>query len=155
MRPYLFFLFVFYLITACSNKDRLPAGILSKKEMQAVMWDMVRSGEFLNGFVLFKDSAIDRATESQKWYDKIYQLHGITKAQFDKSLTYYEQNPILMKEILDSISRKQVYARPYGSSTSPNTADTAKKSLFSVDTRIKTGDSSNKRRILKKNLKAQ
>jgi Domain of unknown function (DUF4296) len=96
----------FLIILGCSNKKKLPAGIFPRDEMEDVIWDMMRTGQFLNNFVLYKDTSINVPQETKKWYDKVYQLHGITKAQFDKSYTYYRQHSELMKEVLDSISRR-------------------------------------------------
>lgn len=151
------FILTISILVACSDKDEVPAGILSRQQMQAVMWDMVRTGEFLNGFVLSKDTSIDKVGESQKWYDKVYQLHKITKEKFERSYAYYEQHPGIFKEILDSLSRKQVNAYPGQRPTSPVKIDSAgKRSILpSIDTRIRPFDSVNKKRILKKNSRVQ
>ncbi len=75
--------------------------------MQAVLWDMISTGEFLTAYVLNKDS-IDKMTESSKLYGQTLQFHHITREEFDKSYLYYRQHPALMKIILDSLSKKQV-----------------------------------------------
>ena len=139
------------LFAACASKDQLPDGILSRPQMQAVMWDMVRMGEFLNGFVLYKDSSINKAAESEKWYNKVYETHKINKEQFDRSYAYYEKHPLLLKDILDSLSRKQVIPKTAPASASSN-ADTgsSKSSSPVIDTRIRSFDSVNKKRILRK-----
>lgn len=100
------------LIYACADKDKLPKGVLPKQQMREVMWDMIRAGEFLNGFVFNKDSSLNKIAESEKWYEKIYQLHKISKAEFEKSYAYYNGRPALMKEILDSLAKRQVYVKP-------------------------------------------
>ncbi len=139
------------LFAACGSKDQAPDGILPKREMQAVMWDMVRMGEFLNGFVLYKDSSIDKTAVSEKWYNKVYETHKINKEQFDRSYAYYEKHPMLLKEILDSLSRKQVIPKTSTPVANSN-ADTvsAKSTSPFIDTRIKSFDSVNKKRILRK-----
>ncbi len=149
-RIVLFIAFV-VLFASCGNKDRVPDGILTKREMQAVMWDMVRMGEFLNGFVLYKDSLIDKTAASEKWYSKVYETHKINKEQFDRSYTYYEKHPLLLKEILDSLSRKQVIPKTSAPDVNSD-ADTvnSKSSSPYIDTRIKSFDSVNKKRILRK-----
>ena len=38
-----------------------------------------------------------------------FQIHHITRQDFDKSYAYYRQHPDLMKIILDSLSRRQTY----------------------------------------------
>ena len=149
-RIVLFIAFV-VLFAACSNKDQVPDGILSKREMQAVMWDMVRMGEFLNGFVLYKDSSIDKTAVSENWYSKVYETHKINKEQFDRSYAYYEKHPLLLKEILDSLSRKQVIPKTSttGTNSDADTVDSKSSSPY-IDTRIKSFDSVNKKCILRK-----
>jgi hypothetical protein len=67
---------------------------------------MISAGEFVNAFVIYKDS-IDKTAESQKRYGHVFQMHKITKAQFDKSWLYYRQHPAQMRPILDSLSKRQ------------------------------------------------
>ena len=110
------------------------------------MWDMIRAGEFLNGFVFYKDTTVDKVAESQKWYDKIYQLHKITKSGFDKSYTYYQAHPVLMKELLDSLSKKQVPVKP-ATQDSVAIKDSIKKRIPPplIDRRLKIIDTLKKR----------
>ena len=75
--------------------------------MQAVLWDMISTGEFLTAYVLNKDS-VDKMAESSKLYGQALQFHHITREEFDKSYLYYRQHPALMKVILDSLSKKQL-----------------------------------------------
>ena len=73
--------------------------------MQEVLWDLINAGEFLNGYILVKDS-VDKTAESVKVYGQVFQLHHITKEEFDKSYLYYREHPALMKGMLDSLSKK-------------------------------------------------
>ena len=57
--------------------------------MQAVLWSMISAGEFLNGYVLNKDS-VDKVAESSKVYGQVFQIHHVTKEEFDKSYFYYQ-----------------------------------------------------------------
>jgi hypothetical protein len=99
---------IFFLMQACSKKDKLPQGVLPKEKMREIMWDMIRAGEFLQSYVLPKDSTINKAAEHQKWYNKIYEIHKTNKAAFEKSYTYYKAHPLLMKEMLDTLARRQI-----------------------------------------------
>jgi uncharacterized protein YcfL len=94
------------VLIACSGKKKVPEGVLPVPKMQEVLWDMIKAGEFLNNFVIFKDTTINRASESQKWYDKVYEVHKISKEQFDKSYAFYQAHPEMMKEMLDSLAKK-------------------------------------------------
>ncbi len=93
------------ILLSCGRKTRVPEGILPPKEMQSVMWDLMRAGEFLNGYVLYKDSNINKTAENLRWYNKVWSMHHITEAQFNQSYAYYRANPKLMEEVLDSISK--------------------------------------------------
>ncbi len=122
MRKLLLIFLISRFAFACSDKNELPKGILPRQKMQDVMWDIIRAEEFLNGFVIYKDTSIDKIAESKKWYDKIYQLHKITKKDFDKSYAYYKDHPVLMKQILDSLSKKTPVNPP--GQASPTVKDT-------------------------------
>jgi len=105
MRSFLFVTF-FLLLQSCANKEKVPGGILPKQQMREVMWDMIRASEFLQAYVFTKDSTIDKIAESQKWYNKVFQIHKTDKATFEKSFAYYKANPLLMKDMLDTLARK-------------------------------------------------
>jgi len=101
-----------FLACACSDKNKLPKGVLHKQQMREILWDMIRAGEFLNSFVINKDSSVNKIAESEKWYNKIYQLHKTTKTEFEKSYDYYNDHPDLMKELLDSLAKRQISTQP-------------------------------------------
>jgi Domain of unknown function (DUF4296) len=106
MRKLPFLFIALFLITSCKDKNKIPKDIFPKEKMQAVLWSMINAGEFLNGYVLYKDS-VDNLAESLKAYGQVFQVHHITKEEFDKSYMYYREHPDLMKVILDSISKRQ------------------------------------------------
>ena len=105
-KPALLFFALFYL-TSCKD-NRLPKDVLPQEKMQEVLWSMISAGEFLNAYILNKDS-VDKLAESSKIYGQVFQIHHITKEEFDKSYLYYREHPALMKVILDSLSTKQTY----------------------------------------------
>jgi hypothetical protein len=107
MRKLPFLFFCLLLIVSCSDKKKVPKDILPVYKMEAVLWDMISAGEYLNGFVLNKDS-IDKFAESSAIYGRVLQLHHISREQFDKSYLYYRGRMDLMKIVLDSLSKKQV-----------------------------------------------
>ena len=138
-------------VFACSNKNDLPEGILPPPKMQEVMWDMIRAGEFLNGFVFSRDSSIDQPAVSQKWYNKIYQVHKISKTVFDRSYAYYQEHPLIMKSLLDSLSKKQVPFKPPVQTSTPIKDSVIKRVVPpSIEQQKKIIDTLTKRRILKK-----
>jgi Domain of unknown function (DUF4296) len=95
-------------MTGCGNKDAAPRGILSHKEMQAVVWDMMRTDQFLNDFVLNKDTSLVKKEESIKMYKQVLAIHGLTQEEFRKNMDYYRSHPSLMKAIMDSIGKMSI-----------------------------------------------
>jgi len=106
MRNPFFFLLFIVLLFSCSGKKKAPGGILSQKEMESVLWDLFRADEFLTGYVLPKDTALDKRIETVSYYEEIFKIHNTSKSIFQKSFSYYQSHPRLMKEILDSLSAK-------------------------------------------------
>lgn len=141
---------IFFLMQACSNKDALPEGVLPKPKMREIMWDMIRAGEFLQSYVLYKDSTIDKVAEHQKWYDKIYEIHKTNKAAFEKSYTYYKAHPLLMKEMLDTLARRNVTRPGVFNRPAKDSSVVKKDSLRLRDSTRRPVDSLLRKRILKK-----
>lgn len=105
------------VIAACSKKEKIPKDILSKQQMEDVLWDVLRGGEFLEIYMFPKDSSIDKASKAQEWYDEIFRLHKTDRPTFQKSYAWYQQHPVFMKEVLDSLSSKPTYFKTPGQST--------------------------------------
>jgi hypothetical protein len=117
---------------SCTDKNKLPDDVLPQRKMQAVMWDMIRAGDFLNNYVLYRDTTIDKIAESQKWHEKVFSIHQITREQFDKSYAYYRTHPQLMKAVMDSISKIKVETPPVPVAAPLSSPDSLKKRLDSL-----------------------
>ena len=96
------------LLASCSDKNKLPENVLPHAKMQAVMWDIIRANDYLNNYVFYKDPATDKLAESEKWNNKVFEFHKITRQQFKISYEYYQQHPLLMKALMDSIGKIKV-----------------------------------------------
>lgn len=105
MRPGLFIPIAFFFMVACRNKNRIPSSVLSQQKMQSVMWDMMRADHFLTDYVFPKDSAVDKVAVSFKYYQRIFDIHRISKEQFQKSYLFYTSHPALFKIMMDSLSK--------------------------------------------------
>lgn len=95
-------------LVACSDKDKVPAGVLPPAKMDSVMWDMLRAGEFINGYVVAVDTGAARGSRSLAVYEEVLKIHKINRQQFDESLAWYQAHPDQMKQLLDTLSK-----RPY------------------------------------------
>jgi hypothetical protein len=95
------FFCLFFL--CCTNKDKVPANILPKDKMQALIWDLVQVDAY-NKQYLSKDSIKKKelSLETMEWYDEVFRFHHTSRAEFDKSYRFYLSNPALLKQILDS-----------------------------------------------------
>jgi hypothetical protein len=123
MRQLIILLSFFLFITSCSKKEKIPKDVFSKQQMEDVLWDVLRAGEFLDIYMFPKDSTIDKAARAQEWYDEIFRLHKTDRPAFLKSYTWYQQHPVFMKEVLDSLSSKPPpYFRPPGQSPTDSLA---------------------------------
>jgi hypothetical protein len=105
MRCLLLIICSVFILAGCKNKNKATAGIIPQKKMQAVLWDMMRADLFLADFVLNKDSGLVKTSERIKFYNKIFDIHQITKEQFSNSFSYYKTHPDLFKQIMDSLSQ--------------------------------------------------
>ena len=104
MRTFLLILILLFITAACNNKNKIPNTVLSQKKMQGILWDLMRADQFLNDYVLNKDTSLDKTSESLKYYQQIFAIHKTTKEEFQHSFSFYKSRPILLKAIMDSIS---------------------------------------------------
>lgn len=115
----------------CKNKKAIPDNILPQDKMQAVIWDMMRADQFLTDYVLNKDTALKKQTESIKLYQQILAINKVSKEEFERSFYYYKTHPLLLKVIMDSIANT---APEVVTDTSKNTLqkDSLKKTIDSI-----------------------
>ena len=102
---------------SCSDKNSIPSGILSREDMQNVLFDMILADQYTNN--LAKDSAhINLKLEDLRLYDEVFQLHHVSREQFNRSYKYYMDHPELTQPLLDSLQamgnrlRNDSYNRP-------------------------------------------
>lgn len=91
---------VFGLI-CCTDKDKIPKGVLPKDKMESVLWDMIQAERFKTSFL--KDSANLKA-ETFKLYAEVFAVHQVTKDQFVKSYKFYMSRPDIARDMFDSLA---------------------------------------------------
>ena len=74
--------------------------------MQEILWDVFKA-DALSQQIVHLDSSKILAEENVRLTKQVFLIHSITKEQFEKSYTYYTQNPGIMIKILDSINAQQ------------------------------------------------
>ena len=77
------------------------------------MWDLIRTAEFLDNYVLPRDTLANKKEIISKWYEKIYFIHQTSGEEFRKSFDYYREHPKLLRDILDTLATRQVFIKPF------------------------------------------
>ena len=102
----LFFLTVvlMLLMAACKQEKNKPV-ILTQIQMEKVIWDIMQVDEYANNY-LSRDSINSIDKQRLQLYLEVFQLHHITRDDFNASFRYYSSKPDMMKVIFDSLTSK-------------------------------------------------
>ncbi len=98
-----FFCLMFFILLACSGKNKIPSGIIQSKEMQNILWDVIRA-QALSGEKAHKDSTINEEAETNMLIKEVFEIHKITSSDFDQSYLWYISHPEMMRIIFDSMN---------------------------------------------------
>jgi hypothetical protein len=94
------------LFIGCTNKSKIPSGVLPQARMEKVLWDMMLADRFAAQFIL-KDSAKKNVSEETfKVYAQVFSLNNISREQFVKSYKFYMTRPDLSKVLMDTILKR-------------------------------------------------
>ena len=100
-----FALLTIILLLSCSAEDKRKPLILTPPQMEKVIWDIMQVDQYVNGYIS-RDSLKDLNKERLQLYLKVFQLHKISKEDFNASMKHYASKPDVMKVIFDSLSSK-------------------------------------------------
>lgn len=103
MKNTFFFIMCCGVIFSCINNNKIPAEIIPPKEMQEILWDVIRA-EALSAEFARKDSTLNEVAETKVLTQKVFEIHKIDSALFDKSYKWYTSHPDVMKIIFDSLN---------------------------------------------------
>ena len=92
-----------FILFSCSGKNKVPAEIIQPKEMQNILWDVIRA-QALSGEMARKDSTINEVAETKILTQKVFEIHNITSSAFDQSYSWYTNHPEMMRIIFDSMN---------------------------------------------------
>jgi len=94
-------LFLLLVIAGCKQKfPSVPSDIIPVDKMERILIDMHISDAVAEVKTL---GDINEKRLSQQYYMQIYKNYGISKADFLKSFTFYQNNPVLLNKIYDDI----------------------------------------------------
>ena len=99
---YVGLLFLAIFLFSCSSTTKTPSNIIASKKMQAIIFDLLKTDEFVLNY-LTKDSLRDKKRETFKMYEEVFRIHETTKEKFYRSYNYYQQRPNLNKAMFDSL----------------------------------------------------
>ena len=130
---------IVWCMVSCTDKDKIPKGVMGKVKMQKVLMDMIQAERFRDGFIVY-DSSKDQKAETFKLYAQVFELNKISKDEFIKSYKFYMSRPDIAREIFDSLSSQAAKLRE--NLNKPVPLDTAAKSKAVTDSiKSKTADS--------------
>ena len=102
MRKTYMLLLCLTVISSCGNKNKLPAGILTQQQMQAVLWDIIRADVFTADYIK-KDSSRNAVKENEKLQQQIFAIHQVTGKDFYASYDYYKSHSAEFMSIIDTM----------------------------------------------------
>lgn len=124
-----FFLLTGFFLFSCSGKNTVPPEIIRPKEMQDILWDVLRA-QALAVEMAHKDSIIKEVAETKILTQKVFEIHHITSSDFDRSYSWYTGHPEMMRIIFDSINiqnqrqnelrMKDIYKQPHKPTFKPS-----------------------------------
>lgn len=98
---------ILLIFVACTNNTKIPSDIIGKEKMEKILWDMVQADRFVQTFIMVKkDSSEDKKKEAAIFYERVFQMTGISRDEFIKSYKYYLSRPDITKTLFDSISAR-------------------------------------------------
>ena len=107
MRRYLSLVICILACAACTDKNRLPSGILPQSKMQDLVWDVMVAEEYSKELRI-KDTAINKDFKKERSavYQQVFDLHKTSRQDFIKSFNFYASRPDLTKILFDSLTQK-------------------------------------------------
>lgn len=99
-------LIVTVFFSACKKKEAVPANLLSRQQLEDVLWDLMRADLFINNYMLVKDTAMDKKKQEIQLYSQVLKLHRVSQDRFRESFLYYRSHPVMLKDLMDSLNRR-------------------------------------------------
>jgi hypothetical protein len=116
--------FSLVFVVSCTNPSKIPEGVLSKQKMEVILWDLIQADRFSASFLMRDSTKTNIHSENMKLYQRVFQMHKISKEEFEKSFKFYLSRPDITKIMFDSIAVKAERQRP-----SIYTSDSVNKNL--------------------------
>ncbi|MFZ9717916.1 MAG: DUF4296 domain-containing protein [Chitinophagaceae bacterium] len=105
MRSHLKIFIAVCLLSACKSVDSYQ--VLSEREMQYVIWDLLRANGLSQAEIL-KMGKTESLLEDARKYEQVFSSYGLNREAFMKSYAYYAARPDQLKVIMDSVSNMAI-----------------------------------------------
>jgi len=108
------------LVTGCSEKDKIPSGVIEKEEMEKILWDMMLADQYAANYIVKDSAKVNVKMETLKLYEEVFRLHKVSRDEFRKSFQFYQGRPDITRTMFDSLlargnrARMENYTRPPG-----------------------------------------
>jgi uncharacterized protein DUF4296 len=99
-------LLVLAFLFSCSNKDKVPSGIIPREQMSSILWDMVQADQYSDVYMLKDSLHTNVKTQTMQLYLKVFQLHKVSLEEFRKSMRFYLEHPDLTRSLFDTVINK-------------------------------------------------
>ena len=99
-----FFIILLLVVLGCSQ-GKVPRSILSQQKMEDVLWDVLLADQTADYYIQ-RDSSVKALQKHADLYQQLFQIHKISKEDFQKSLRFYESHPQLFRPVLDSLQKR-------------------------------------------------
>lgn len=92
-----------WILLSCSGKGKIPGNIIAPVQMKSILKDLFIV-DAVNAERVNKETTLKIMDENKVYFEKVLQLHQISREQFEKSYNYYMNHPDVFKEITDSLT---------------------------------------------------
>ena len=89
-------------LAACTSKKTAKEEILPIKTMQQTVWQLMQVDEFLSRQIQ-SDTTFKPSLEKAQYYQRVFDLNKVDRAQFYATMDYLDKHPVDLKELMDSV----------------------------------------------------
>ena len=91
-----------WVLFACTTKDKkIPKEIMPIDKMKLIVWDLSQAGAYAS---MLKEKDTSIKTVNTAYLAEVLKMHNMSKKDFFTSFDFYQQNPVLNKELFDSVT---------------------------------------------------
>jgi hypothetical protein len=92
-------------VASCSRSRKVPSDILPRERMGNILYDIgVAEGAMETTY--YRDSSKNKDSLLRTHLDRVMRIHGTNRAEFVRSYAFYKKNPLIFKEVVDSLQAR-------------------------------------------------